>query len=318
LTAYVGTYSKDGIGGVYRIEIDQENKLIKEPELFLDLDDAKTLSLFQGNLITSLKEAERCGIRWYEIRGRDVIEWDTDLQEKSTPCYIYQDHIYAATANYHDSCVTIYQKENGRLVLKKKIDFGKGAKCHQIFFYQGYFYIFCLGLDSLTILAEEDFTLVREILFPKGSGPRHGVISEKRQALYVVCELSNEVFTLDIKDGLPVNIRSSISVNPLSDSQAVSAAIRLSNDEEYVYVTVRGIKKIVVLRPEYDVLTICQIVDCGGDYPRDMILSQDMKYVLVANTDSGNICMFCVEDGLMDDKCCGHIRLERGSSIVLS
>ena len=68
--------------------------------------------------------------------------------------------------------------------------------------------------------------------------------------LYVVSERSNELFTFALSDDLDFRLLSQISVlNPESHSgsENASAAIRLSPDEHFLYVSVRGADMITVI-----------------------------------------------------------------------
>lgn len=316
MKAYIGTYNSKNSNGIYKILMNQNGKM-SEPEWFLDYDDAKCLSLYKNHLVSSVKVGENCGIRWCQIDGEDVTELDTYLCEKSSPCFIYQDETYVATAHYHENCVHIFTKENNKLVHQKRIYFGEEAKCHQIFLSSGYFFVNCLGLDKLSIFLESDFSLVREITFPEGSGPRHGVISQKHQMLYVISELSNEVFALPMKDNLPQNISQKISLT-VEKQKASSAAIRLSKDENYLYTSVRGINKIVVLAINNGSLSIHQTTECGGEHPRDIILSEDSDYLITANLDSGDVCSYEIDNsrGEIGD-CIDRKYVEKGSSLAI-
>lgn len=79
---------------------------------------------------------------------------------------------------------------------------------------------------------------------------------------------------------------------------ANGAAIRLSKDGNYLYVSLREENKVTMYEVNGEKLTFLQAVDCGGDSPRDLNIYG--KYFIVCNEKSGNVAVFSVKDGLID------------------
>ena len=96
-----------------------------------------------------------------------------------------------------------------------------------------------------------------------------------------------------------------------------TAAIRLSPDERFLYVSVRGANLIVVLACASDGLRVIQRVSCGGDHPRDIALSPDGHFVLSANRYSGDLTCFPRDpaSGRIGAQC-SKVSVPEGVSIV--
>lgn len=160
-------------------------------------------------------------------------------------------------------------------------------------------YAVCTDLGSdiigLVRLAEPP-VLVSETVLPSGTGPRHMVLSPSEEYLYVAGEWSIDVSvlkldlhseppTLTLLSAVPVRLPSS---EPLPPSQ-VAAIKRFGH---HVYVSNRGDNAISVFdvdESDESRLTLKQVVSCGGNWPRDLVVHPSGKYILVANQLSSTI-----------------------------
>ena len=175
--------------------------------------------------------------------------------------------------------------------------------CHFAGDRDGQLYVADLGLDKVFIygIDRENETLVptdRDIDFPAGSGPRHLVMAgEKRDRLYVLTEMSSEVFAyrkteagwelLDRADALPgMEPSEELCVPASADVLSVGSAIKMSADEKYLFVSLRlGYQAITAFRVEEDGrLTYLCTMGTGGITPRDFGVFGD--HLIVANKDS--------------------------------
>src|SRR5690606_5072735 len=76
-----------------------------------------------------------------------------------------------------------------------------------------------------------------------------------------------------------------------SNGEAASA-IRLSPDERFLYVSCRRQNKIAIFALSHAQPEWIGVVDTGGQFPRDFVLSRDGKWLLVANQHSHNVVSF--------------------------
>ena len=240
-------------------------------------------------------------------------------EEQDCPAYVTGDGEFWYTANYHDGGIRIYkltetsnfpgnkklptailtgedaaggEKNCGNalanLQLIHKLETGRESGCHQIILAGPFLLACCLVRDQILIYDRtRNWQQVGTIDFPKGTGPRHGIFTRNRQTLFVVSELSNELFVFQ-------NLKL-VSAQPLleqNDLPAAAAAIRLSPDEKFLYVSVRERNVICVFALAGITATKIQEAPCGGDHPRDLVLTPDGKFVLAVNRYPGSIVSF--------------------------
>ena len=118
----------------------------------------------------------------------------------------------------------------------------------------------------------------RDIDFPKGTGPRHFVLHPHLPVMYVVSELSSEVFTVNISGEKP-EIKQQLTTLPEEHGTSTCAAIKISPDGCFVYASNRGDDSVAVFAAGADgVLTPVEIKKTGGRTPRDILVLEDRLY----------------------------------------
>ena len=109
---------------------------------------------------------------------------------------------------------------------------------------------------------------------------------------YVVSEWSNELFVFRVQ-GSEFTLMQTVTVLPEREREkngnAAAAAIRMTKEERFLYVSVRGIDTLAVFDISGGGAAIIQHISCGGVHPRDFILSGDERFLLVANRFEGGI-----------------------------
>lgn len=285
---YVGTYMTKESRGVYQFKFNSDTGEVKNPRLIYEAKNAKWLSLCGGYMAFPIEKDEMAGTCVTRLKDGAAELIDEVLTEKDTPCYILQDGPFIYTANYHQGIIMVYSLKNGTLQIVKKIETETEAGCHQILLHGSYLMVPCLKLHCIRIYdRNKDFTYVGKIAFPEGSGPRHGVFNQAHTRLYVVSEWSNELFTFAV-EGNEFRQIHGISMLRLNEGeQAAAAAVRMTKDERFLYVSVRGVNKILVFDIQGGAPVMIQEVDSAGVHPRDMILSQDEQYLLAVNRYDG-------------------------------
>ena len=91
------------------------------------------------------------------------------------------------------------------------------------------------------------------------------------------------------------------TVNLLKDNRTHlkdTAAIRLSEDGKYLYVSTRTEDVISVLSVKDDTIELLQVESSQGLHPRDFNYVKD--YLFVANRNSDNLVALSITDGLID------------------
>lgn len=322
ITGYIGTYASPESLGVYRFTVNMEDGSLTEPELFAEAPDAKYVSVKDGWLAAPVMRGGAAGVCLAEAgegRGRIVSEI---CGEQKTPCFVVQDEDFVYTANYHEGNVMVYGKTGGELKLVKRIEIAPKAGCHQVLLHGRYIMVPSLALDSIRIFdRQRDFAPAGSLDFPKGSGPRHGIFTGDHRRLFVVSELSNEVYSFAVKGELDFELEQTVSILPEGGSyetEPSSAAIRLSPDESRLYVSTRGAELLTVYKIADGKLTQLQQTESKGKHPRDFILTPDGRYLLVVNRYLGGMVSLEIneKDGTIG-RICSRVPAPEGVSVVL-
>ena len=110
-----------------------------------------------------------------------------------------------------------------------------------------------------------------------------------------------------------------LPLDAVYEEPPASAAIRLSPDQRFLYVSTRFAEVITVFKISHGRLEQIQQTGCGGIHPRDMVLTPDGRYLLVANRTQGGLVSFQLnpETGELLD-ICSRVPAPEAVSIVLS
>lgn len=339
VTGYLGTYSSPDSEGIYRFALDKASGILTGPDLFCKLPDCKYLSLSSNQLAAPVRTQEAAGITLLDIGGDEPSLIDDLYEEEQTACFVTQDEDFIYTANYHQGLVLIYKKTDTGLTLHKKIEIAPGAGCHQVLLHEHYILVPCLLKDEIRIFdRDRDYCPAGSIFFQPGTGPRHGIFTKDHRYLFVVSELSNELYVYRLENtanpaelspdsGSEEGIRMTmLSVTPLlsreqtgnSPAAPASAAIRFSPDERHLYVSTRFTEIISVFRVHEGQVTLVQQLGSGGTHPRDIVITEDGTFLLAANRTKGGLVCFPVDpDNGMIGPECSRIPAPEAVSIVL-
>lgn len=287
---YAGTYTAKTSKGIYSFHFC--DGVLSDVKLFARIDNPKYLAYHNG-MITSVADlVNGSGVALFSQEGEIV---DQIAYEERTSCHISSEGEDIYTANYHTGTVTQLKEVNGKLKRVHNVQIQDGAGCHQVIVWKDRILVPCLFLDRVVIM-DRNLNRVGSIRFNAGTGPRHGVISKDGEYLYLVSELSNELFVIHTGDW---NIETSIPVLP-NDEMHVrdTAAIRLSEDEHYIYVSTRTKNVISVIELKDHKPELIQCVSTLGKHPRDFMIVD--KWILVANRNSNEVVSFEIdEDGTL-------------------
>ena len=269
---YCGTYDDSASSGIYRITF--EDGILSDPQRIAALASAKYLAEDGDKIISIITENGKAGIAVLDRQGRRE---NTLLYEDIASCYVTADEGHIYSANYHEGTMSVIRKDEAGLQLERRIKLADKAGCHQILLKDGLIWLIALFLDKIFIF-DKNYQIIREIGFPKGTGPRHAVFSKDGKYLYVLSELSNELFTLNTQNYQIISSTALVH-------KGAPAAIRLS--DENIFISVRKADEIAVYGLDNGIPVFRKIMSCGGRHPRDMITVDG--YCICANLDSDEV-----------------------------
>ncbi len=147
-----------------------------------------------------------------------------------------------------------------------------------------------MGLDLVRFWRDTGSGLraVQQVALPLGSGPRH-MVWHPSGHLYVLTELSREVFVLAADRDGAWRMRSAVPVSPAALDADTAAELAVSDDGETLYAGLRGSDTIGVLRVRGggDVIEPTALVESGVRWPRHHVMVRDT--LVVAGQHSGEV-----------------------------
>ena len=285
---FAGTYAENGSQGVYAMDF--VDGTLSAAKAVCALPNAKYLAVADQAIAAVCDFPEKSGAA---LIGYDGTIRSAVAFESCTSCYVTALGNRLYTANYHEGTVSILSMEGETLRLLNTLQIREKAGCHQVLPWKEYLLIPSLFLDQVVIL-NQNLERVGEIPFPEGTGPRHGVFSHDGKTLYLVSELSNELFVLETGSWKTL-FHMSVLPDGLTH-QKDTAAIRLNETETRFYVSTRTMDIVSVIGLDGTSPRLLQTISCGGKHPRDMILLD--HYVLTANRFTNSVVAFEIrEDG---------------------
>lgn len=316
---YIGTYTTGRSQGIYRFTFDPDTGALSESILFAAVRNPKCVAR-KGSILASAIELEgRAGVALWDARHPCTPPFSMCCPEKQTPCHLRFSGSSLLAANYHEGLFTVYRTDSHNLSCATQIACGEKAGCHQSLGRRGFILVPCLEQDQVRIF-DRKFSPRGVILFPAGSGPRHGIFHPKDRTLWMVTERSHELYHFNYAD-TRYQLLQQVSILPKDHPEyaaSTTAAIRLSPDGRFLYTSTRGADIMSVFALDADGAHLIQQVPCGGKHPRDFILSDDGRYVLVLCRDSDDLFSFPrdAETGKLGE-IVSHIHVPEGSSICL-
>ncbi|GHU73859.1 hypothetical protein AGMMS49992_13760 [Clostridia bacterium] len=311
--AYIGTYSRNGSEGIYRIEFsDGKARIVGS----WPARDASYLAVKGDQLAAVYEGADASAVALYQIEPNGAL---LKLDEKPSggiaPCYVSIDEDNVYTANYVSGEVGIYSltKDEGELTDGQWIaHYGSGVnKSRQESSHAhcavpvgpdtvgNYSLAVCdLGTDKVIFYRREhnNVSLPGYVVnVPPGTGPRHMVYIDKT-TWAVIGELSCEVLVYNHQDEIVTRLPFARTMGDPLELGNTGSALKLSPDGSMLLATVRGENTIGVSRRVDGKFQPPIIVDGHGNWPRDASFSPDGQYVLAAMERSNEITIFKVTD----------------------
>lgn len=310
--AYIGTYTKQDSEGIYLVDLSEEGKVL-EVRNVAKVDNPTYLVLSNDNeYLYSVSRVDGKGaVTSFEVEEDGKLKELTSVaQEGNPPCYVElnSEKNTLLSANYHLGTIDSYSVENGKLVKLLSTDHHEGSGVHErqekphvhfSGFTPGEKYVFScdLGTDEITtyklnegILEKVAVTKVKD-----GSGVRHIVFSSDEKQAFVMTELTSEIIAFDYDGkGNLTNPKYYPTLPGGFTLENKGSAIKITNDNKFIYVSNRGQDAIVVFENTVAGLKQVQTISTVGKGPRDFDLSKDNKFAIATNENSGTITVYRV------------------------
>ncbi|MCR8968645.1 lactonase family protein [Facklamia sp. 7083-14-GEN3] len=311
---FLGGYTRRINQGLSSITFNSQAETFTERELIDNIQNPTYLALSKDNhyLFTIEKEEPFSGVAVYKKNNNDTwIKKDYFYHTQAAGCHLfYLDSKKALyLSNYHEGTIEIYKFNDDEIKHLQTITH-EGSSVHpnqtqsrihfaSAFNQDEFLYVCDLGSDKVYVysLAENGSIahLEQTISVPAGTGPRHLEIHPNQKFVYIIGELNNTTILCHLKKNGHLEIIDSYSnISPDSHPKASGAAIKISNDGNFLYVSTRYQDQITLFRVDQTSgkLTHLQDISSYGKVPRDFCLSLDEHYLIAAHQDSDNLSLF--------------------------
>lgn len=239
-----------------------------------------------------------------------------DVPLKTLTHLVYNDKyniLYGAS--YADGSYFKVNYNLNTLRFEKMQCFYQGGKCHCVSISEDKEYLYITNIEQDRIYKyDNDLTLIKILELPKGIGPRHSIIYDKK--IFVITEYSNELYVYDENSFKFLYSHSTLSTQIISHG----GTLLFSKDHEYIYCSNRGEETIAIFKYNNKVESINNIknidnldnkdnldnninikyiesISCYGQHSRHMILSNCGKYIISCNKNSNDIAFIKLDNG---------------------
>ena len=293
---YVASCVPDG--GVYKCELDADGKIetkkvISAPSpMWIEPAEDESLWVLMR---VPFEDSPNSGVAKYSLIDGERIG-DVLSTEGEVACHLAVDGNDLYAANYISGNVW---SSSGKLVTHS----GKGINSvrqtsphvHSVFFSPDKKYILScdLGIDKLFVY-DRNLNFVSSADAPTGAGARHLAFSKDGDFVYVINEMGGGISIFSYQCGALKYVDTVSVLPPNFIGTASGAAIKLSANGKFLYVTERATQSIITLSADGANLMILARTDCYGREPRDFTLLADDRFAVCINQFDNTIVLFSI------------------------
>jgi 6-phosphogluconolactonase len=266
-----------------------------------------------GSTLYAVDELTEPSVAAFAVSGTELHELNRQPAEGTAPCHLLLHREgYLLAANYGSGSVSVYPVlRDGSLapLVDQARHAGSGPDperqdgphAHEVIQVGSLVVVVDLGLDRLVAYRLDPGTGALTVAVDPfarthpGAGPRHAV-AHPRGRWFVANELDSTiaVFDPDPSTGVLREVAAVPATPSTVDGQNHPAAIVLSADARRLYVSNRGRDSIVTFAiNEHGDLAVIDEIPCGGSWPRDVAIVDDVLFV--ANERSGSVVSFALD-----------------------
>lgn len=308
---YIGSYTKKNGKGIYHFDLNEDQSSIDLLETGFELEASTYLVRNNHFLYGITKEGEQCGVASLKIDGNGKLS----LLNKCLPstagtgCYVSlsEDKQYLFEAVYGAGIIRMYELDTYtgeivRLVQELTHDFQTGSHDRQDRPHAHYINqtpdgkcvaVTDLGADRIVTYTfdKNGFEYYSQSQFKDSDGTRHIEFHNNGKYAYVVHELSNTVSVTKYNDGKFEEVERHLTIPENFDGDTKLAAVRLSQDQRFLYVSNRGHDSIAIFKvlENGQHLELVTITESGGEFPRDFNITSSDKFLVCAHEQGDSV-----------------------------
>ncbi len=323
----VGTYTQKGSKGIYLFQFDTATGKAIELSHTDNISNPSFLAITKDKqFVYSVNENTAGGLSAFSLSNNKLKLINQVATKGADPCYISisKDQKNILVANYSGGSIAqFYKFADGRVSNVRQLIQHKGSSANKVrqekahvhgsFFSPDGNYLLTpdLGMDQLAIYPFQsknnpplNIDKAKYIQTEAGAGPRHLSFSKNGNILYLVEELTGSVAVFQFKGGNATLIQT-VKTHPSNyNGSPGSADIHVSPNGQFLYVSNRGEENNIV---KFPILSNGKLVaekaiyfPTQGSSPRNFTISEDGKWLLVANQNTDNIVVFKINESTGD------------------
>lgn len=309
---WFGGYTSQDSKGIYQGQVSTSDQDIKIENVKNVIETGKpTYFQIDGDLIFTIAQEgeDKAGIASYSRKGDHYQKLDSYMHPGAAPCYvsINSDKHLLYTANYHLATVNVFSyDQDGKLELVASAKHaGSGPRPEQDSAHPHFFdetpagnLVSCdLGTDTVDFykLENNDLIHLASYQMEKGFGTRHIAFSPDGKTMYIVGELSSQVNVAHLNENTWEfeSLGTYKTIPEDFQGHNGAAAIRLSRDGKFLYVSNRGDDSLIVFKVlDSNKLEKIQRISVFGSFPRDFNWDENQKFVVAANQNTNNATLY--------------------------
>lgn len=306
----LGTYTRRESKGIYSLVLDTEKEDLVDLELLTEENSPTYLARSKKGAVYSVTEVDgKGGASAYDAK----FQFLNAVTEEGAPlCYVAVDEarqlVYGA--NYHKGEVNVYKiLADGSLEATDAVYHDEPVGPHEnqnvphVHYTDltpdGRLVVCDLGTDRVytyDVSDEGKLTEVATFVAPAGTGPRHLVFNPNEKFAYLFGELASTVLVLAYDSATGTFEQKQVLSTLPEDFAGFNggAAIRISSDAKFIYLSNRGHNSLAVFAVSEDgsSLTFVQHISTEGDHPRDFALDPTEQFVVCANQNTDNLTLY--------------------------
>ncbi len=307
-----GTYSKKDSLGIYKFNISEEGNL-SNAQIFYKLKDSKYICEYENLIFSIITEDNKSGVCIID-KNENLI--DKIFYEENSSCYICVIDDYIYTTNYHTGNITKISFKNEKNAYKlsvvKSVKFTGFTGAHMLMKCEENLVVSFLLNDEILIL-DENLNIKNNIKLEKNQGPRHMIYLENKGYLYVLCEKSCELIMIDFKNNFKK--LKTISLIKNYKNNPAAAAIRINNDKNILYISIRGDNTILIIDIKNNDMKILQTFSINQKHPRDILNVLEDKYIIVLGMETNDAVSYKIKNNTIEKEK-SKISIPEGVSII--
>ena len=307
-TFLLGTYDDPGVHepGIYRMTLHADGTLTNEGRVAEVSNPSFLAYSSDRSQLVAVEELDGSGgVAAFTVEGEGLSLLNQRPTSAPGPCHVNVSPAgFVTVATYGGGTLELWQL--GRAGLSQRLDVQdhrqRGAAephAHSSYYLNGGSEVLAVDLGTDEVwhydLDGEAKKLVPtsppSIKMAEGAGPRHLTMHPNGRWLYIINEVNSTVTQLE-KAGSKLTVVNSWSTLPDDfNGESYCADIHVSSDGRFVYGSNRGHNSVVVYAVDQrtGALTTVEHESVAGDWPRNLALSPDEKFLLVGNQRSKNI-----------------------------